>query len=202
MSKQPLPGCPLDFIFVASLLQIERGQVLRSLEVRTLLSSLCSEIMCFVDKAKKKEKKRKTYEMFPRLVRTLSFRIHAWHPCSPFSQVENDRTRSKCSVTRLPQPGTRFVLVCTLRSCHAVLFFKSATLPHASLYLSITVDPSCLTVPEQGPQVLNGVIDRAWEGGWGVFLFVLVYQLKCVISGCSGFSEPPRSAVLAVTRNH
>lgn len=140
--------------------------------------------------------------MFPRLVRTLSFRIHTWHPCSPFSQVENDRTRSKHSVTRLPQPSTRFVLVCTLRSCHAVL--SSFQVCHAPPCFSLSVHHGWSFLSdgsEQGPQVLNGVIDRTWEGGWGVFLFVLVYQLKCVISGCSGFSEPPRSAVLAVTRN-
>lgn len=121
-----------------------------------------------------------------------------------FSRSKNWKARSKRSVARLLQlPPVLFLFALWVCVTLCSLPFKSAMHLHASLYLYIMVGSSCMTVPNQGLQILNGVTDGTCELGGKYFFFCPchLHQLTSVTSCCFRFSEPSRSAMLAVTQS-
>ena len=81
-----------------------------------------------------------------------SIQSHGFRSCRQFCSCLHSECGSHCSLS-LSLP------------------FKSAMHLHASLYLYIMVGSSCMTVPDQALQILNGVTGGACECGQAVFLF-------------------------------
>lgn len=150
--------------------------------------------MCFVEKVKE------PYEISSMLVQTLGFRDKCDIAALHFPRVKIYKGKGKAFNHRASTVFTGSVLVCTLSSCHAV--FSSFQVCHAPACCSLFGHHSWSFLRDgshQGPQVLNGVIDRACAFEWGAFLFLGSGNVSfpAVLSSAS----LPRSAVAVVTQN-
>lgn len=150
--------------------------------------------MCFVEKVKE------PYEISSMLVQTLGFRAECDIAALHFPRGKIYKGKGKAFNHRASTIFTGSVLVCTLSSCHAV--FSSFQVCHAPACCPLFVHHSWSFLrdgSDQGPQVLNGVTDRARACEWGVFLFLWNGNVSfpAVLSSVS----LPRSAVAVVTQN-